>query len=209
MRHTDHSNEGKGEGGLARWGSGGLLAEVADLGRKDDQIGNAEGEHYDSTDLSAHRVGGDAHQEREDGSAGNTHDHQSRDLIVAAGQVKQSLREEDGENVGIAVTNQRDADVERCGGTGEVEAGYGHGDHDDAQQEEMFGRIAGQDESPTEGADGAEEEVEACSITRISEGHADALHEQFGGGGVGADVDADVHHNADKEHKHEGRLKQR
>ena len=70
------------------------------------KIDSSDSHHEDSSD-STDEIGSEAHQQREDRAAEQTHDHKSADLILTLRLMKHGLGENDGENVGVAVAYHR------------------------------------------------------------------------------------------------------
>ena len=71
------------------------------------KIDSSDSHHEDSPD-STDEIGSEAHQQREDRAAEQTHDHKSADLILTLRLMKHGLGENDGENDGETVNEYAD-----------------------------------------------------------------------------------------------------
>lgn len=81
------------------------------LRKQKKQIKHSYSQNQQGARLRMERIGGNTHQQREDRSAEQAHDHQAGDFVLSLRHRKQRLREQNGEHIRVAVTDQSDANI--------------------------------------------------------------------------------------------------
>ena len=160
-----------------------------------EEINDTDGHHDDSTSL-ADSVAGKAHQQWEDSTSEEAHDHQTAYLVLLLGHRGQRLCKADREDVRVAVADEGDGGIEHPLLGADEEAAHRESHHADADDEEGAVRQYTEEEGARQAADGTEDEVQAGGKGCIVEFHMEALHENLRCCGVGTYVDTHVAHDA-------------
>ena len=163
----------------------------------DDEVEHADGHHQHGAQLSQ-GIAGESHEEREDGAAEQAHDHQAGNLVLLLRHGQQGLREDDGEDIAIAVADEGDADIDNVVHVGYRQPNHGYQHHQHADPQEGAGGAAREDERAAQATQRTEDEVERRGPRSFVERQFQAFHQQLGRGGVGTDVDAHVAHDAEE-----------
>ena len=92
-----------------------------------------------------------------------SHDHQSTHLVLLIRHSKQSLRENHGEDVRVAVSHEGDSDIKHRLALAYPHAYHTQSHHHYADNEESAGLHHAEENGTGEASDGTEDEVERCS----------------------------------------------
>ena len=154
--------------------------------------------------MGSQHIGGDTHQNREDRSTENTHDHQTRYIVPFLRHSQHRLRQHDGEQIGVAIANQTDTGVDGCFAVQTEQTDHGRQQHQGADEEEALARHLLQDDGTGETANRTENEIETGGETGIFQRHAQPFHQDFRCRGVGSHINTDVTDDADKAEQDKG-----
>ena len=163
-----------------------------DIGK---EIDDTDGHHDDGTCL-ADSIAGKAHQQREDSTSEESHDHQTAHFVLLVGHRGQRLCKADREDVGVAVADKGDSGIEHPLLGANEEPAHREGHHADADDEEGAVRQYTEEEGARQTANRTEDEVQAGGKGCLVKRHAKAFHQDLRCCGVCTYVDTHVTHDA-------------
>ena len=152
-------------------------------------INNTYRHYHDCSHLSD-CIAGESHQQGEDGSAEESHNHQARYFVLLVGHSTQGTGKDEGEGVAVAISQNANGSVEYPLGVAHHESYHSDAQQADAEEEECAIADAGQDVTSRKTTDRTAEEVEAGGESCFVERHAETFHQDLGSRSVGAHIDS-------------------
>ena len=178
-----------------------------DFQRIERQIERTYGHHAYGAD-GAERLRCIAHEERENRSAEQTHDHQTGYLILLLRLRFECLREDDREDIRVTETNECDTRIEHSLRLADTHQHHRYHHHQSRDGEESLARYITKDERTAEAADGTEDEIERSGKRRLMQRPTKTLHEQFRRRSIRTYVNTHMAHDAQEAEQHERTTKQ-
>ena len=116
----------------------------------------------------------------------------------------QSLCEADGEDVAVAKSDQCYSRVQDSLGRAHTHQHHRAANHSRRDSKKHFLGHFAQDSGPAETAYSTEDEIERGGKSGLGEGHTQPFHQNLGRGGVGADIDPHMAHDAQETKENKG-----